>query len=394
MWVLRSYWFLVIGGYLWSISTALSQVVISQIYGGGGNAGSVFRNDFIEILNTGRDSVNVRGWSVQYASAAGGIWQVTPLTGIILPGYYYLIQEAQGSGGTTDLPSPEATGSIAMAATSGKVALVGGTAALAGTCPQVPEILDLVGYGTAGCFEGSGAAAAPGNTLALFRRDGGQTDTGDNSADFLTAAPMPRNGGYPPLPVQLVSFSASLLPPTVLLEWRTLTEVNNYGFYIQRGGPGAEAPADIPGAFVPGGGTTSVPQRYSWTDSMPLPVNLRYRLKQVDLDGTIHYSHQIAVDASVLAVSEQGWKSPEGLEVWPNPFNPGATVGFVLRVRSRVSVSVCDVLGRVILTLADCFMEPGFHTLPLDGSRLASGAYFCSLQTNAGMEVRRIAIVR
>src|SRR5262245_41402320 len=108
-------------------------IVISQVYGGGGNAGATYRNDFIELFNRGNTSVNLFGWSVQYASATGTTWQVTSLSGSLAPGQYYLVQEAIGAGGTTNLPTPDASGSIAMSATAGKVALVNTTTALSGT---------------------------------------------------------------------------------------------------------------------------------------------------------------------------------------------------------------------------------------------------------------------
>src|SRR5258706_5552737 len=98
-------------------------VVISQVYGGGGNSGATFKNDFIEIFNPNDVAANLAGWSVQYASAAGTTWQVTNLTGTIQPGAYYLIKEAAGAGGTTDLPTPDAVGAgagIAMASGAGK----------------------------------------------------------------------------------------------------------------------------------------------------------------------------------------------------------------------------------------------------------------------------------
>ena len=138
-----------------------STVVISQIYGGGGNSGATLQNDFIELYNLGSTPITVTGWSVQYASAAGTTWQVTPLTGIIQPGRYYLVQQAAGTGGTVNLPTPDATGSIAMSATAGKVALVNSAAALTGGCPiPTSQVVDFVGYGTANCFEGTAATVA------------------------------------------------------------------------------------------------------------------------------------------------------------------------------------------------------------------------------------------
>ncbi|HST29124.1 MAG TPA: lamin tail domain-containing protein [Rudaea sp.] len=170
-----------------------AQVVISQAYGGGGNSGATYKNDFIELFNRGSTSQSLNGWSVQYASATGGAWTVTNLTNVTLqPGQYYLVQEAAGSGGTTSLPTPDAIGTIAMGGTAFKVALVGSTTALSGTCPT--GYVDLLGAAaTATCFEGTGPAPAPSNTTADIRANSGCTDTDNNSADFSAGAPTPRN---------------------------------------------------------------------------------------------------------------------------------------------------------------------------------------------------------
>ncbi|TMF54946.1 MAG: lamin tail domain-containing protein, partial [Chloroflexi bacterium] len=101
-----------------------ADIVISQVYGGGGNSGSTLKNDFIELFNRGTAAVAIDGWSVQYAAAAGSSWTKTNLSGVIQPGQYFLVQEAAGTGGTVNLPTPDATGTIAMSATNGKVALL------------------------------------------------------------------------------------------------------------------------------------------------------------------------------------------------------------------------------------------------------------------------------
>src|SRR4051794_32990157 len=102
-------------------SAASPDIVISQVYGGGGNAGATLKNDFIELYNRRSAPVSVAGWSVQYGSSGGPTWtNRTPLTGTIRPGRHYLVQEAAGTGGTQELPTPNATGSIAMAAGAGK----------------------------------------------------------------------------------------------------------------------------------------------------------------------------------------------------------------------------------------------------------------------------------
>jgi len=174
--------------------TTTSGVVISQVFGGGGNSGAPFRNDFIELFNAGTTAVSLAGWSVQYASASASTWSVTNLGAVsLMPGQYYLVQEASGGANGVALPSPDANGSIALAATAGKVALVKTTTALNGACPGDVNIVDLVGYGSSvSCFEGS-AAGAPSNSTAIVRANSGCTDSANNANDFTTLSPNPRN---------------------------------------------------------------------------------------------------------------------------------------------------------------------------------------------------------
>jgi hypothetical protein len=179
-------------------NASTSGVVVSQVYGGGGNSGATFHNDFVELFNASSSSADLSGWSVQYATSAGTSWQATPLSGSIGPGRYYLVQLASGGTVGAALPAPDATGTSNLAATSGKIALVSSATGLtcgatAGSCSATPGVEDLVGYGDATDFEGSGTAAAPSNALSAMRGDGGCADTGDNANDFATAAPDPRN---------------------------------------------------------------------------------------------------------------------------------------------------------------------------------------------------------
>ena len=174
-------------------------VVISQVYGGGGNSGAPLHNDFIELFNAGTSPQNLNGWSVQYASSAGGTWNnATPLPDVTLePGEYFLIQEAAGSGGGGALPTPDVTGAINMSGTAGKVALVDATTSLSGTCPTDASIVDFIGYGNAAsCAEGTHTGDLS-NTTAALRNDDGCTDSDDNSVDFTIGAPAPRNSANP-----------------------------------------------------------------------------------------------------------------------------------------------------------------------------------------------------
>ncbi len=174
--------------------TASPNIVISQIYGAGGNSGAAWRNDFIELFNRGNAPVTLTGWSVQYAAATSSTWSKTDLSGTLQPGQYLLVQQASGGTNGAVLPAADVTGTIAMAATAGKVALLNTTTLLSVTCPSGGSLVDLIGYGTtANCFEGAGRAPAPSATNADKRAANGCTDNDENATDFAALAASPRN---------------------------------------------------------------------------------------------------------------------------------------------------------------------------------------------------------
>jgi DNA/RNA endonuclease G (NUC1) len=186
-------------------TNSTSVIVISQLYGGGGNGGATLRNDYVELYNRGTATVDIGGWSLQYASATGSGWdsQKLPLGGTIAPGEYYLIALASGGANGAQLPSASISGPINMAAAAGKVALVDSFDGLVGVCPlndedQRPHVMDFVGYGTtANCQEGAVKAPAPSSTTAIFRLGSGTIDTDRNGSDFVTGAPAPRSTAPP-----------------------------------------------------------------------------------------------------------------------------------------------------------------------------------------------------
>ena len=182
---------------------ATSNIVVSQIFAGGGNAGASYTNDFVELFNRGAAAVNLTGWTIQYASGASTSWQTTTLSGSVGPGRYYLVQLASTASVGSPLPAADATGTANLATAGGKVALVRDTVALtcgatAGSCSSAPLVEDLVGYGSATDYEGSGGPApALGGTTAALRAGGGCTDTNANATDFAAVAPVPRNAFSP-----------------------------------------------------------------------------------------------------------------------------------------------------------------------------------------------------
>jgi uncharacterized protein len=223
---------LVVAFAVWSGNAlAAGDIVISQVYGAGGNSGATLQNDYIELFNRSAADVSLSGLSIQYASATGTgqfgatTTAITPLTGTLAPGQYLLVREAGGATGAPVGTDIDDATPIAMAAGAGKVALVSSTASLGcngGSTPcnasQLAQIVDLVGYGTgasgANFFEGSGPAPTISATLADFRAAAGCTDTDSNAADFSAATPAPRSLATAAQPCGVVTDAAPSVADT------------------------------------------------------------------------------------------------------------------------------------------------------------------------------------
>ncbi|MFF2531723.1 chitobiase/beta-hexosaminidase C-terminal domain-containing protein [Brevibacillus sp. NPDC058079] len=192
-------------------------VVISEVYGGGGNTGALYKNDFIELYNPTDTAVSVGGWSVQYASATGTTtWQKAGLTGSIAPYGFYLVQLATSGATGGELPTPDDSGTLNLSGTNGKVALVNDGVPLTGAdVTSQASVVDMVGFGTANSSEGNSPAPAPSNTTSAQRisdasgivpNRGNGWDTNNNGNDFITGAPTPKNSQSPvepPLPTDV-----------------------------------------------------------------------------------------------------------------------------------------------------------------------------------------------
>ncbi|OGX85800.1 hypothetical protein BEN47_14520 [Hymenobacter lapidarius] len=195
------------------------QVVISQVYGGGGNTGATIKQDFIELFNRGTTPVDLSSYTLQYTSAAGTFsvaanTSFTQLSGIIQPGKYLLVQEAAGTGGTTNL-MPDITGFIPLSGTAGKVALANNSTAVTATAGPnstfSSNVVDFVGYNTtATSYEGANPVAALTNTTAAIRAGNGCTDGNNNGADFATGAPTPRNSATAAAPCSATATPAEI----------------------------------------------------------------------------------------------------------------------------------------------------------------------------------------
>jgi 5'-nucleotidase len=193
---------LVVGGLAATIAPASANpdgtdLVISEVYGGGGNSGATYTHDFIELYNPTDAPISVDNWSVQYRSATGTTPTVTTLCGEVPAGGHYLVQEAPGAGGTTPLPAPDAFGDAAMSGSNGVVLLVDSATPVTaqGNLAGSDLVVDAVGYGTTPTtFETVNTGVALTNTTAAGR-DAAGTDNDHNANDFSEAAPVPQNDG-------------------------------------------------------------------------------------------------------------------------------------------------------------------------------------------------------
>ncbi len=210
---------------------------------------------------------------------------------------------------------------------------------------------------------------------------------------FICLANM--TGGSNPLPVQLASFAGQYVSQSsVRLTWRTVSEVNNYGFMVERRHTGESIWVEVANGFVAGSGTTSQPQNYTFTDATAGGVTLEYRLRQIDMDGSVNYSEPIMI-SSPTSVAE---RVPERFELqqnYPNPFNPGTTINFSVAKNGRAVLDVFTVLGEKVATLYDGIVEGGtMYTARFDGASLASGVYLYRLTSGNSVQIKRMHLMK
>ena len=187
-----------------------------------------------------------------------------------------------------------------------------------------------------------------------------------------------------PLPVELSSFSAVVLDNGVKLNWRTETEVNNYGFEILRQ---AQDDTWLVLGFVEGYGNSNSPKEYSFIDKNVSSGKIFYRLKQIDTDGQFQYSKIIEVD----------FGSPIKFELsqnYPNPFNPSTTIRFTLPQAGNVKLTVYNLLGEEVAQLVNEFKEAGVHTINFNASGLNSGVYIYKLEANGLVQTRKMTLLK
>ena len=196
-----------------------------------------------------------------------------------------------------------------------------------------------------------------------------------------------------PVPVELVSFNARISGTKVILNWLTATEVNNYGFEVERAVVSSNSEIQSPEfekiGFVSGCGNTNSPKDYSFIDEGINYGNFAYRLKQIDTDGTYEYSEEIEIDAGEIPndfVLEQNY---------PNPFNPSTTIRFAINESVPTSLKIYDVLGNEVEELFNKQTETGkVDNLEFNAVNLPSGVYFYKLETPAKILHRKMLLIK
>ena len=191
------------------------------------------------------------------------------------------------------------------------------------------------------------------------------------------------------LPVELTSFTAIKIGSTVKLSWSTITEINNYGFEVERkvGSPQSSVSNYEKIGFVEGNGNSNSTKNYSFEDRNLFADKYLYRLKQIDNDGQYEYSEIIEVDLGLPTKYELS-------QNFPNPFNPRTKISWQSPVSSHQTLKIYDILGNEVATLVDEFIEAGKYEIEFDASNLSTGIYFYKFQSGSFVESKKMILIK
>ncbi len=192
-----------------------------------------------------------------------------------------------------------------------------------------------------------------------------------------------------PLPIELTTFTALFKDAEVKLCWETATEINNYGFEIERQNSEYEirAPKRQKIGFIQGYGNSNSPKYYSFIDNSIESGKYFYRLKQIHTDGLFKYSYVVEVNVDVANKFELS-------QNYPNPFNPSTTIEYSTLNESFVIIKVYDVLGKEITTLVNERNSTGNYTVNFNASNLSSGVYFYRMQAGSFVSAKKFILLK
>lgn len=264
----------------------------------------------------------------------------------------------------------------------------------------------LIGFGGGTCTNSfwdtntSGNISSAGGTGTLTTDMQTQSTFTDAGWDFTTVwvmlgtnYPGLIDAPDPSLPVELVSFTAAVRHDAVILNWQTATEVNNYGFEVERRASdvlhleSVEHLAWTKVGFVEGSGTTNAPKAYSYVDANATG-KVAYRLKQIDRDGKIEYSQEVEV------MITQTPKLFALMQNYPNPFNPATTIAFSIPQAGNITLKVFDALGREVSTLVNEVKDAGNYTVWFNGASLSSGIYFYTIKSGNYTATKKLVLMK
>ncbi len=187
------------------------------------------------------------------------------------------------------------------------------------------------------------------------------------------------------IPVELTSFSASVIGSSVMLSWSTATELNNSGFEVQRKTDNSDWKTL---SFITGHGTTTQPQSYSYTDNtVQAGIKYYYRLRQNDFDGKFSFSNVIEIDISAL-------KDYTLEQNYPNPFNPSTKISFSIPKAGNVKLTIYNQIGEVVEQLVNQQLEAGTYFYSWNAGNHSSGIYLYELQADGYKETKKMSLIR
>ncbi len=347
-----------------------------------------------------------------------GHW-ISSLPEITSPGTYTLQPLTSVTGNAFRIPSPRSTTEYFVVEYRRNTGVF--ESGLPGT--------GLIVYRINTSADGIGDAAGPPDEVYIYRKGGTLTVDGDYSLATMSADlgrtalndltdPTPflstgSTGGLSlsaignaggsisftvdeALPIALSSFTAAVSPvDAVTLRWTTTSETNNYGFLVERKDGNDPVYTALAGGFVAGHGTTLQSEQYQYTDLTSPHSTLSYRLKQINLDGSYHYSESVNVDLSRIPDVQQVPAVFSLRQNYPNPFNPTTVIEFSVAKPGRATLTLYNTLGESVTTLFDGNAVPGnLYRTTFDGTGIASGVYFYRLTAGESASVHRLLVIR
>lgn len=347
-------------------------------------------DEYLVLFNNTNSAIDMNGYEFAYSSPAGVVnvkKSFTAATVIAARAYYLLSPNISVTVGSVSNKTADATYSAGLA-DAGQAA-IRKTSDGSVICALATGAITTFAFGqttshtvtTSSSSQGAFQLTASGSTY---------TRIGDNNADytFVAASSIGQvpSSGDAPLPVELTSFTASCRGNSVKLAWKTATEVNNYGFEIERKFVNREWTKV---GFVEGKGTTNAPQNYSFREDLTSTGRYAYRLKQIDRNGRFSYSNEVE---AIVGLAPEEYTLTQN---YPNPFNPSTTIRFALKTSGHASLRVFNTAGQQVKALFDEVAEADkMYSVVFDGSGLASGTYFYILQTPDKREVKKMLMLK